>query len=733
MLHSCIRNDRLVKTNVVPREESGVKFTKLITAGLTLMCVLVVGISIIGISGNLSTGSRYTTLIDEDIELEVLSQKLQILMLEARRSEKDFLLRQDEKYVQKHEMHMGKLKETAKEIEELTAHLSADFSHAYDDAKSILLYAESYDTAFRELVKGTRKMGYTHNDGLQGQFRDRAHNLTLIIDSLEMTKKIPSIETKLLTIRKHEKDFLLRGDLKYAERLTEEVELLRELIKSRAGKSERTLIDPILTAYLNDFTTLAELDSANRELISIMRENVHNIEPVVEELNSIADDVLQKDIKIVRSKTTVALILNLVMTVLGILFAIGVTLKIRSIARYKLGAEPEDLEKIAKEIARGNIYHDVDSYDHFSDEGLYGEMKKMTAEIRTSVSLAEKISEGDITVESHFASDDDALGHSLDTMTTSLNSVVSGISDAAKQLNCSSGQVKDASQLIADTSTKEAATIEEISASMLEIGKSATENMNNARNAHDFAVAAESIAQTGVEDIENLRKTMDEVVESSNKIVKIIRVIDDIAFQTNLLALNAAVEAARAGAHGKGFAVVADEVRNLAARSAKAAQETAELITNSNEGATRSAAMTTHTTEVFTTILEKITGVGELVKSIAGDTTEQEAAIKEINAGLEDLEDSIQANSATSEETASAAEEMSIQAEELNKLIKFFKFNKRESDYESEHFELSHANKKLNTRLSEKLVLPDPGEVKTIPDYSGPDQVLEFSQSPLEY
>jgi methyl-accepting chemotaxis protein/methyl-accepting chemotaxis protein-1 (serine sensor receptor) len=163
--------------------------------------------------------------------------------------------------------------------------------------------------------------------------------------------------------------------------------------------------------------------------------------------------------------------------------------------------------------------------------------------------------------------------------------------------------------------------------------------------------------------------SMKEINGSSEKISKIIRVIDEIAFQTNILALNAAVEAARAGEAGMGFAVVADEVRNLAHRSAQAAKDTAALI---EESIARSQEGSRKLEQVAGSI-RQITGstseVKILVDEVDTGSQEQSRGIEQIVSAIGQMERVTQRNAANAEQSAAASQELAAQAKSLYTIV----------------------------------------------------------------
>jgi methyl-accepting chemotaxis protein len=252
---------------------------------------------------------------------------------------------------------------------------------------------------------------------------------------------------------------------------------------------------------------------------------------------------------------------------------------------------------------------------------------------------------------------------------STLRRMVHELTEGAGQVASAAGQISSSSQSLAQGASEQAASLEETSASSEEINSMARKNAENSQAANGLVSQSQQKFSETNQSLESMIVAMGDIKTSSDKVAKIIKVIDEIAFQTNILALNAAVEAARAGEAGMGFAVVADEVRNLAQRCAQAAKDTAALIeesiANSNDGKTKVDQVAVAIRE----ITEESAKVKTLVNEVSLGSQEQTRGIEQVAKALTQMEQVTQQSAANAEESAAAAEELTAQASTLMEVV----------------------------------------------------------------
>jgi methyl-accepting chemotaxis protein/methyl-accepting chemotaxis protein-1 (serine sensor receptor) len=246
---------------------------------------------------------------------------------------------------------------------------------------------------------------------------------------------------------------------------------------------------------------------------------------------------------------------------------------------------------------------------------------------------------------------------------------IAELSEGAGQVASAASQVSGSSQSLAKGSSEQAASLEETSASTEEINAMARKNSDGSRSAAEFvAQSQQKVAETS-RLLEQMVGAMNGINASSEKISKIIRVIDEIAFQTNILALNAAVEAARAGEAGLGFAVVADEVRNLAQRCSQAAKDTASLIEESIANAADGKVKVDQVAQSIEGITAESRKIKTLVDEVNVGSEEQSRGIEQIGKAVAQMEQITQTTAASAEESAAAAEELTAQSQGLKDVV----------------------------------------------------------------
>ena len=530
------------------------------------------------------------------------------LVLDLRKHEKDFLMRNDLKYEAEFFKTQAKLGKGLDDLGEKLRDLGLDGSNI-GPFRQVL---KTYGDAFKATTAAAKAVGLDPNSGLQGELRKAVHEAQ---SALEAGKNNLLLK-EVLMLRRDEKDFLLRLELKYVDSFNKHFESFMASLKEADPKGAGGLA-PRMELYKTSFLAMVEgyktmgLTPAEGTQ-GLMRKAVHGTDEMVKKLDD--DLVLAIDEKMAAAKRNSLLVF---LATAALMIAFGVFL-IRSILR-QLGGDPAYVSEVVSEVAQGNLAVRID------------------------------LNGGDTT----------SVLASINTMTAKLAHIISEVNTAAAALNSAAGQVSQTSQSLSQSSSEQAASVEETTASVEQMSASITQNTENAKVTDNMASKAAKEAEQG-------GGAVTRTVEAMKQIAGKIGIIDDIAYQTNLLALNAAIEAARAGEHGKGFAVVAAEVRKLAERSQVAAQEIGEL-------AGSSVGMAETAGKLLDEMVPAIKKTSDLVQEIAAASQEQSSGVGQINGAMAQLSKATQQNASASEELAATAEEMGGQAEQLSELMTFFK------------------------------------------------------------
>ena len=340
-----------------------------------------------------------------------------------------------------------------------------------------------------------------------------------------------------------------------------------------------------------------------------------------------------------------------------------------------------ELNETAMQLAEGNldVTLNVVSEDEVGDLGR--SIEKTVSRLKEYINYIDEIAEvlaqmanGKLAIQLKYAyvGEFQKVKEALINISASMTEVMKNITETANQVSVGSDDLAKAAQSLAEGSESQAAAVEELLATATTVADQVEENKNDSEKSAVHTKEVTKMMEESQHQMVQMRDAMDKIQEASQKVVGIIKTIEDIAEQTNLLSLNASIEAARAGEAGRGFAVVAGEIGNLANESARAVNTTRELIGVSLDEIEKGNALALEVVESLSQAVAKVEEVNEMIQKSAESAEVQMMSVNQIRDGVEEMSQSVQDNSAMAEETSATSEELAAQAVTLNELVQMF-------------------------------------------------------------
>ena len=376
-----------------------------------------------------------------------------------------------------------------------------------------------------------------------------------------------------------------------------------------------------------------------------------------------------------------ATVMLIVLLVVMVVLCMGVT----TVLSRAVSRPISQLTDAAKQLAAGALNIEIDYYSK-DEVGTLAEMFRemsgsMKAVIKDIGQQLGAMSNGDFTVapRAEYTGDYVSIKNALINIRESLSNTLNEINLSADQVFSGSAQVSDSAQTFSEGAADQAGSIEELAAAINEISFQVRETAANMEAARRLTAKAGEQVAVSNRQMEEMLLAMGEIGAKTEQIRAINNTIEEIAFQTNILALNAAVEAAHAGESGKGFAVVAGEVRRLAGKSTDAAKRTSDLIDGTVQAVEKGRKIANITAESLHNVVESTNEVLNTVDKIDEAAQHQAGSIVQVTQEIDQISYVVQNNSATSEESAAASEELSGQAQMLKELVGRFKIDGSEN------------------------------------------------------